>query len=258
MLNIGKSHDVIKYIKRIKEKSSSDIYIEDLSVLEFLMKEKKELEIFIFSEELIFSDLAKEVVAYFVKHSKEVYTVSKKVYEEIITKGFSAGVIGVYKFEFKPLESMKDKQFAVVLDGLETPGNLGTILRTCDAYDVDLVMLVDSKTNVFNPKVVQSSRGMSLLLNIVNVTYEEAQKFLLENNFDIYLGEPVLGKSYLDYEYKNKTALVFGNERFGINQKWYQNPNYKLFVPMYGKMTSLNVSVAASIVIAYSGIKRHR
>ena len=182
----------------------------------------------------------------------------KTVYEEIITKGFSAGVIGVYHYNFLTLDEVRDKEFAVVLDGLETPGNLGTILRTCDAYDVDLVMLVDSKTNVFNPKVVQSSRGMSLLLNIVNVTYEEAQKFLLDNNFDIYLGEPELGKSYLDYDYKNKTALVFGNERFGINKKWYDNLNYKLFVPMYGKMTSLNVSVAASIVIAYTGIKRHK
>ena len=258
MINIGKSHDVIKYIKKIKIKSNEDIYIEDLSVLNFLMEENKSLEIFIYCEELIFSEDAKNIVQYFSKNSKQIYTVSKKLYEEIVTKGFSAGVIGVYKYEFTPLEKVKDKGFVVVLDGLETPGNLGTIIRTCDSFNVDAIILVDSRTNVFNPKVVQSSRGMSLFVPIVNSTYEEAQKFLLDNNYDIYLGEPELGKSYLDYDYHNKTALVFGNERFGINKKWYDNKNLKLYVPMYGKMTSLNVCVAASIVIAYTGVKRHK
>ena len=258
MINIGKSHDVIKYIKKIKTKSNEDIYIEDLSVLNFLMKENKKLEIFIYCEELIFSDDAKQVVEYFKINSNNVYTVSKKLYEEIITKGFSAGVIGVYKYKFTSLDTIKDKGFVVVLDGLETPGNLGTIIRTCDSFNVDAIILVDSRTNVFKPKVVQSSRGMSLFIPIVNTTYEEAQKFLLDNNYDIYLGEPELGKSYLDYEYNNKTALVFGNERFGINKNWYENNNLKLFIPMYGKMTSLNVCVAASIVIAYTGEKRHK
>ncbi|MDY4787757.1 MAG: TrmH family RNA methyltransferase [Bacilli bacterium] len=254
MLNIGKSHEVIKLVKKVKTKPSNLIYIEDLSVLSLLMEQKKQLEVFLVCEELIFSDEAKKIVAYFKDNSKEIYSVSKKVYDDLIDKGFSAGMIGLYAYEFKSLKEVKNKHFVVVLDGLETPGNLGTILRTCDAYNVDLVILVDSKTNVYNPKVVQSSRGMSLSVDIVNTSYEEAQAYLLNNNFDIYLGEPELGKSYLEYDYLNNVALVFGNERFGINKNWYSKKHHKLYVPMYGKMTSLNVSVAASIVICYAGI----
>ena len=79
----------------------------------------------------------------------------------------------------------------------------------------------------------------------------------LDNNFDIDLGEPKLGKDYKEYDYKSKCALVFGNERFGINPKWYQNKHIEVFIPMSGEQNSINVSVAASI-IAYEAYMKKR
>ena len=72
---------------------------------------------------------------------------------------------------------------------------------------------------------------------------------ILNNNYDIYLGEPILGKPYNEYNYEGKVALIVGNERYGINSKWYENEHKKVFIPMFGEMTSLNVSIAGSILM---------
>ena len=80
-------------------------------------------------------------------------------------------------------------------------------------------------------------------------TYDEAQNFLIKNNYNIYLGEPILGKPYNEYNYEGKIALVVGNERYGITSNWYQYDHFKVFIPMYGEMKSLNVSIAGSILM---------
>ena len=103
-------------------------------------------------------------------------------------------------------------------------------------------------TPIFNPKITSSSRGSNLIIPIIDLPYEEAQKFLLDNNYDIYLGEPKLGLNYQQYDYNTKTAIVVGNERYGINNKWYDNNHKKVYIPMEGTQNSLNVSVAASIL----------
>jgi outer membrane protein len=78
---------------------------------------------------------------------------------------------------------------------------------------------------------------------------QPVQQKLLELNYDIFLGEPVLGKSYDEYDYKGNVAIVIGNERYGIDPKWYESKHKKVYIPMEGLMGSLNVSVAGSILL---------
>ena len=70
------------------------------------------------------------------------------------------------------------------------------------------------------------------------------------------MGEPELGKSYNELDYHGKIAIVVGSERYGINPDWYNHPHQKVFIPMYGTMTSLNVGVAASILLYEAKLKR--
>jgi tRNA G18 (ribose-2'-O)-methylase SpoU len=71
----------------------------------------------------------------------------------------------------------------------------------------------------------------------------------LDLNYDIFLGEPELGLSYDKYDYKGNIAIVIGNERYGIDPRWYENEHKKVYIPMEGLMGSLNVSVAGSILL---------
>lgn len=257
--NIGRSHETIKEIKKIKTKSNEYVYIEDFSTLELLSNDKRELEIFLYCPELCFSDEAHKIIEYFSKNSQQVYTVSQKVYEEIAEKENSAGLIGIYKLLTIDINKIGANQYPyiVVCDGLENPGNLGTILRSCDAGRVDMLITVDSKTSLFNPKVLASSRGMLLFKPVAIGSYKEVQSFLEMNAYDVYLGEPLLGKSYDQYDYDGKIAIVIGNERFGINSDWYNHNNKKVYIPMYGIIGSLNVGVAASILIMQASLKRN-
>lgn len=257
--NIGKNHDVIQRIKAYKKKNVDGIFIvEDLAILDDFKNEKGRAKTVVFCDELLSKDLGKEVFEYYKSNSDEIYSVSSKVFLDLAEKGNAQGIIAVIEKEILTIDDLANKnyQFVIINDGIEIPGNLGTIVRTCDAVGVDLVINVNEKTKFNNPKVIQSSRGMILFKDIVSCSYEQAQDYLLKQGFDIFLGEPELGKSYDEYDYDGKVAIVVGSERFGIDPRWYGNEHKKVYIPMKGKMGSLNVGVAASILLYEAMMKR--
>ena len=135
------------------------------------------------------------------------------------------------------------------MDGLENPGNVGTILRTADAAGFDAVLAVDLRTHINGSKCVSASRGMVFKLPVLNCGFETAANALAKNGFTVYLGEPEQGRRYDQTDYAKKTALVVGAERFGINQQWFSRAHERIYIPMQGSMTSLNVGVAASLLM---------
>lgn len=143
-----------------------------------------------------------------------------------------------------------------VLDGLEYPGNIGTIFRTADAAMIDCIILIDCKTNVNNEKTITSSRGMVFKVPFYVMELSQTQRFLLDYDFDILLCEPKDGVSYTNINYDNKIAMVFGSERYGINDVWFSCLSKKVYIPMFGDMESLNVGVAASLIMYQSYLRK--
>lgn len=257
---IGKTSDVIKRIRDLRKRNldHSLTIVEDLSILQLRFKYNFEVVTFIFNSEENYSEEAKKTIDLYLSISQNSYSISAKTYELITTKENSQGLLAVIKMPTYRFEDFKNKELIIVTDNLENAGNLGTILRTCDAAKVDLLINVDGSVNLNNYKVASSSRGMLLKVPVIDATYEEAQNFLLDNNYDIYLGEPDLGKSYKEFDYKEKTAIVVGAERYGINPKWYDHKHIKVFIPMYGQMGCLNVGVAASILLYEAREKKEK
>ena len=186
----------------------------------------------------------------------QTYTISKSTFDSIRQKENSAGLLALIRLDLKELDDLKNLDYLIVCDGLEIPGNIGTIYRSMDAASCDGMILVNSVTKPTNPKLCSSARGCNLLIPTANETYENTLNWLLENDYTIYLGEPNLGKSFKEYDYKGKIAIVVGSERFGINPDWYNHKHEKVFIPMYGSNNSLNVGVAASILIYEATTKR--
>lgn len=256
---ISKNHDKIKLIKQLQKQSKpTDLYlVEDISILEILKNKKQELEMLIFVKEKEYKKETKNIIDYYLKHTKEIYTISEKTFESLKEKENHIGFFAITKIENKPLKQLND-DIVLVLDKLENAGNIGTILRTAESAGIKTIIEVDQITNPNHPKLIQSSRGSVFLLDIYQTTYQDAQSILLNSGYDIYLGEPDLGKSYDEYDYKNKTAIVIGSERFGINENWYKNPHKKVYIPIYGKMTSLNVGIAGGILMYEVKQKKER
>ena len=259
--NLGAGSAEIKALKDLKRHPMPEhVVIEDFSTFAHLKSSNRDLITFIYCPELIYSEEGKELVSYFTNHSQNTYTVSKKLYQSLCEKDNAAGLFGILNYGLKNIEDIDPSKydFIVVLDRIENPGNLGTIIRTCDGAKVGLIIHVDPIVNLFTAKALAASRGMGLFINQVVCSYDKAQEFLLKNDYTIYLGEPDLGKPYYEYDYQGRIALVVGSERFGINPKWYDNPHQKVFIPMKGKMGCLNVSIATSILIYEADTKRTR
>lgn len=249
---INKTSEIYKQIKLLTTKAVDDLYlVNDLFTLS-LIKEKdidiKDCLYMVYSNEMEYRSDAQGIIDYLKKNNVDSYIISKKTIDSLNIKENSCSIFVVIKKNYKSLTEL-NSNIVIVLDHLENPGNVGTILRTMDACGFKDVILVDEITKPNHPKCIQSSRGTVLLSNIYSDTYENVNQYLLENNYDIYLGEPVEGVSYRDYNYQNKVAIVVGNERYGINELWYAKPHKKVFIPQEGVVSSLNVSIAASILI---------
>ncbi len=246
---ISKTNDKYKLLKDYIKKTPKDYTItDDLQVLKIALDFNLEISYLYYSYEAIFKDDTLNLLNELKNKSHEVYELSNQNIKSLLSKENHAEVIAVIKLNEYKLEDFKNKDFIMVLDSLEIPGNVGTILRTLDSIKCDLVLLVNPVTKINNSKITSSSRGCNLIIPTIDISYDDAQKFLLDNNYDIYLGEPKLGLNYKEYDYNTKTALVVGNERFGINNNWYNNNHKKVYIPMEGNQNSLNVSVAASIL----------
>lgn len=257
---LGKNSELVQKIKELKKHNKAKHFIiEELFILGLLQKYNKKIDILLYSEEDVYSDEAKEILHYLKQNCHNIGKISHKTYESLSSKENASGIMALYKDENKDLDILNSKpSFVLVLDQIELPGNLGTIIRTADACNIDMIILVDPVTKIENSKSIASSRGMFLKIPTLTMSYEDAQRYLLENNYRIFLGEPILGKPHYETNYDGNIALVVGNERYGINPNWYENKNEKVFIPMWGEMTSLNVGVAASILMYEAKIKRNK
>ncbi len=258
MERISKSHEKFKLLKdMIKTNHYYDITItDDLEILRIALKNKLKIEMLFYSYDEDYKADTKNLLNELIKNSNEVYEISKSTYSIVKLKDNHAGIIAAIKMNSYGYNDFKNKEFLMVLDHLEIPGNIGTIYRTLDSINCEGVILVDPISKINNEKITSSSRGCNLIIPTISDTYLNVLKFLIENEYQIFLGEPKLGLDYQKYDYKGKIAIIVGNERFGINPDWYNHESSKVFIPMEGSQNSLNVGVAASILAYEAYMKR--
>ena len=175
--------------------------------------------------------------------------VSEKIYEKLAYRGTSEGIIGVYKSKNEDLLGFKPKENSsiIILESIEKPGNLGAILRSCEAFGIDALIVADAKTDFYNPNVIRSSVGCLFGMNIFTATNEELYEFLQENNFRIFttLMDESAENLYMK-NFKEKSALLFGTEHSGLSDFWIGKGENTL-IPMSGSIDSLNLSNAVAI-----------
>lgn len=258
MQKISKNHEAFKTIKDIIKTNKYPEYIatDDLQVLTIVAEHNIKIECLLYSFEEDFHQETIQLLQKLKSLANEVYEISNQTYEILSLKNNHIGIVASIQLPKYSFNDFSDKDFLVILDKLEIPGNVGSIYRTLDSIQADGVILVDPISKPNNPKVTAAARGCNLIIPTISCSYEKAQEWLIQSNYTIFLGEPKLGLDYQSYDYKGKIAIVVGNERFGIHEKWYDYPHKKVFIPMVGIQNSLNVSVAASILVYEAYMKR--
>ncbi len=199
-----------------------------------------------FKDLSIFNEIKKNNISYEFVDSK---TLDK------MASNHQGIVMIVDDYKYSKVESFYDKQIVVMLDHLEDPHNLGAIIRTCEAANIDSIIIPNKRCATVNSTVYKTSCGALFNVNIALVSNltQTINKFK-ENNFFVY-GADMDGKNYKDINYSDKVLLIIGNEQKGISRLVRENCDEIISVPMNGKINSLNASVAAAILI-YSIVNR--
>ena len=221
---------VIEGFKEITHAINGGYHIETL----FLKEE----------EQLSFKDITE---------GTETIAVSSSLFEQICYRKTSKAIAIAQSKDhsFASFRKKSKNPFILVAEAPEKPGNIGALLCTADAMGVDCFMLVDAKTDLYNPNVVRSSVGCLFSVPIVTTTLTEAFDFFHQNNIHLYSAALTKNaKTYTSIDFTGPTAIAVGTESDGLSPAWLEQKSTSIIIPMMGQNDSLNVSVAAGIILA--------
>lgn len=183
----------------------------------------------------------------------ELVEINDAVYEKLAYREGTEGLIGIFESRKNDLESVKINQMnplILVAESPEKPGNIGALLRTADAAGVDLFVLANPKTDLYNPNVLRASLGAVFTTNVVSATSEETLKWLSQNKISVYcayLSEKSV--AYYSVDFKKGCAIVLGTESEGLSDYWVRYADKNIIIPMHGQVDSMNVSVSGAILL---------
>lgn len=182
------------------------------------------------------------------------------IYKKIAYRQSTEGILALAKTKEHSLDQLKFKNsnpLILVAEAPEKPGNIGALLRTADAAKLDAVLIANPKTDLYNPNIIRSSVGCLFTNQIATGTTEEVIHFLQHNNIAMYAAALQASKQYTDCDYTQPTAIVVGTEAEGLSQQWTKSAHENIIIPMEGSIDSMNVSVAAAILIFEAKRQRH-
>lgn len=227
-------------------KQTGTFLIEGQREIELAQKGGYEIETILFLPEIISENEAGKL-----SRSAELIEISKEVYQKLAYRDTTEGILAIAKSKNLSLSELDlgENPLILVAEAPEKPGNIGAILRTADAANLDAVIIANPKSDLYNPNIVRSSVGCLFTNNIATGTTEEIITFLKEKNISIYCATLQNSTGYHTQDYTTPTALVVGTEATGLTQEWRDNATQNIIIPMQGAIDSMNVSVAAAILI---------
>ncbi|WNM18758.1 TrmH family RNA methyltransferase [Flavobacterium capsici] len=230
-------------------KQSGMFLIEGIREIELALKGKYQLVTLLFVPELFDETNVKKLVN---NNSEiEIIEISREVYQKLAYRDTTEGIIAVAKTKSHLLTELQlpENPLLLVMESIEKPGNIGAMLRTCDAANIDAVLVADAKTDLYNPNMVRSSVGCLFTNQIAVGTTEEIIEYLQKNNINFYSATLQNSTSYHTQDYTKPSALVVGTEATGLSKPWREKAKQNIIIPMQGEIDSMNVSVAAAILL---------
>ena len=243
----------IKQLVHLKDKSrerkkTSLFLIEGQRELSLALKGHYIIETILFLPELI----SESQISTFVSPETELIEISKEVFKKLAYRDTTEGVIAVAKCKSHDLDTIHfttKNPLILIAEAPEKPGNIGALLRTADAANVDAVIIANPKSDLYNPNIIRSSVGCVFTKQIALGTTAEIIDFLKTKHINIYCAALQASVNYNTQDFTQSTAIVVGTEATGLSDAWLKNATQNIIIPMQGEIDSMNVSVAAGILI---------
>lgn len=178
--------------------------------------------------------------------------ITPEVYQKLAYRGGTEGILAVAEAKDLILDNLilqKENPLILVAEAPEKPGNIGALLRTADAANLDAVLIANAKTDMFNPNIIRSSVGCLFTNSIATGSTSEIINFLKSRNINMYGAALQASVPYHTVDFTSAAAVVVGTEATGLSDEWLENTSQNIIIPMQGEIDSMNVSVAAGILI---------
>lgn len=241
----------IKSLVLLQEKAKNrrqtgTFLIEGVREISLSVKGNYEIETVLF-----YPEICSEIEAKKLAKSAELIEINKEVFQKLSYRETTEGILAVAKSKSLQLSDLKLSATPLILvaEAPEKPGNIGALLRTADAANLDAVIIANPKSDLYNPNIVRSSVGCLFTNQIATASTTEIISFLKEKNINFYCATLQNSTSYHTQDYTKPTALVVGTEATGLTQEWRDAATQNIIIPMQGEIDSMNVSVAAAILI---------
>ena len=236
--------------EKAKERKKSSLFIiEGKREIKLALKGGYKINTLLFCSDII----SENDVSNFLNTDVNILIeISIEVYKKIAYRTSTEGIIAISESKDLALSNLKLKdhnQLILVAEAPEKPGNIGAILRTADAANVDAVIIANPKTDLYNPNIIRSSVGCVFTNTIALGNTSEIIKFLKNKNISIYSAILQESEAYYTCNFKESSAIVVGTESNGLSSQWRDESKKNIHIPMQGEIDSMNVSVATGILL---------
>jgi len=251
----SKDNNKIKYVRSLSSKKFRDeedaFIVEGIKFVNEAIKEKADIEYILISESAIGKSEVDELLKFSKDSFIETIACDDNVFNNAADTINAQGVLAVInKKEYSREEAIKEYKFAIMCDRIQDPGNLGTIIRTADAFGPAAVILNKGCVDVYNPKVVRASAGAIFRMPFIHADSDsEILEHLRKSGFNIISTVVDSDLSFDDIHQSERICVVIGNEGQGVSQEIINYSHMSITIKMSGRAESLNASIAAGISI---------
>lgn len=257
MIITSKDNEIVKHIKKLKDKKERDeaneFVVEGIKMVEEAINEGANIKTVIVCDDCLGNSKIATDLLYEIAKENIIY-VSEKIFKLISGVMTPQGILAVIE---KPDTTNIDykEDLYLILDNIQDPGNLGTIIRTADSINLKQIIIPKGSADPYNPKVVRSSMGAIFRVKIIE-TEELSQtvKEMKKHKIKILATDLRTDKSIYDVSYE-KSAIVIGNEANGVSRDVLNLADESIKIPMLGKTESLNAAVATGIIL-YNAVRK--
>ncbi|MCX7988342.1 MAG: RNA methyltransferase [Thermodesulfovibrio sp.] len=244
---------IIKQILKIKKESKDKIFIEGLNLVKTALdRTLKQDNISLYTVEKILvteSFLQKED---FLKIKlNEIIVISEKIAKKISDTNTPQGIFAIVSYERLNLSRicLYKTKTVVILDKIQDPGNLGTIIRTSEALGAEIIIITPGTCNPFSPKVLRASAGSIFYIPVIKAAISEIENFIKKQGLKLLITDLKAEKLIFELNLSHPLAIVFGNEAHGVSEDFKRLPHIGFRIPHMGRTESLNVAMSASIIL---------
>ena len=241
----SQENSLVKHIKKLQTKSyrvkTGEYLLEGYRLVRDAIENGVELKNIIVTDTFDASEFS----------HLDLIVMPEKLFNQLKTTVNSQGIMAIAKINEREFDEniAKNNSFFIYLDGIQDPGNMGTIIRIADAGGVDGVLLSKTCVDIYNPKTIRSTMASMFNVPVYENCDNDVLDMLKSNGFDLVAGSLEAKCSHYEANYSKRTVVVIGNEANGITDEVMDMCNVPVKIPIYGKAESLNASVACGILV---------